>query len=134
MPALFERGLSGVSLVEPWAFCGPQALAGFRWAFLDSDAIWRGMSELCDFGTGGGGDEGEGCSRRLDGVARYVTSHVNSTARGQRSGGSQWGGEHGCCLGICVLLTGFQVLKSNATRSQNGFMCLLRNCRRLVVR
>ena len=132
MPALFERGLSGVSLVEPWALCGPQALAGFRWACLDSDAIWRGMSELCDFGTGG--DEGEGCSRRLDGVARYVTSHVNSTARGQRSGGSQWGGEHGCCLGICVLLTGFQVLKSNATRSQNGFMCLLRNCRRLVVR
>ena len=32
-------------------------------------------------------------SRRcLDGAARYVTSHVNSTARGQRSGGSQWGG------------------------------------------
>ena len=22
MPALFERGLSGVSLVEPWALCG----------------------------------------------------------------------------------------------------------------
>ena len=62
-----------------------------------------------------GGGEREGCSRRLDGAARYVTSHVNSTARGQRSGGSQWGGEHSCCLGICVLLTGFQVLKSNAT-------------------
>ena len=130
MPALFERGLSGVSLVEPWAFCGPQTLAGFRWAWLDSDAIWRGMSELCDFGTGGGrlGRLFQ-TSRR---AARYVTSHVNSTARGQRSGGSHWGGEHSCCLGICGLLTGFQVLKSNATRSQNGFMCLLRNCRRLV--
>ena len=55
----------------------------------------------------GGGGEWGGCSRRLDGAARYVTSHVNSTARGQRSGGSHWGGEHSCCLGICVLLAGF---------------------------
>ena len=30
----------------------------------------------------GGGGERDGCSRRLDGAARYVTSHVNSTAAG----------------------------------------------------
>ena len=66
----------------------------------------------------GGGAKGrlfQTSIRCLDGAAPCVTSHVNSTARGQRSGGSQWGGEHSCCLGICVLLTGFQVLKSNAT-------------------
>ena len=86
MPALFERGLSGLSLVETWALCGPQALAGFQWACLDSVAIWRGMSELCDFGTGGGVRGGlfQTSRRCLDGAARYVTSHVNSTARGQR--------------------------------------------------
>ena len=82
------------------------------------------MYELCGYGAVRGGGKGRGglfqggCP---DGAALYVTCQVSSAARGQRSEGSQRGGEHSCCLGVCVLLPGFQVLKSNATRGQTRF-------------